>query len=372
MKILVATDAAPPQVNGVVRTYQRLALELERSGVMLSFITPDDFASLPQPFYREIRIALPTPSRMAQLIGEAAPDYVHIATEGPVGWVARSVLRSSRRPFTTSYHTKFPEYAAALFGLPDCIGYGLARRFHAAGSGMMVATRSLAAELARRGFKRILPWSRGVDAELFRPRPARLFGRDGPVFLCVGRVSREKNIEAFLAADLAGVKVVVGDGPQLKQLRPLFPDVIFTGAKYGEELAEIYASADVFVFPSRTDTFGLVLLEAMASGLPVAAFPVTGPIDIVRDGVTGILDENLAVAARMALTLDRRAARAHAETYNWSRVADQFVANIKTACASGAGIAQSALQSGRLPRDRQLSRGRQERASGCIQGESRV
>lgn len=372
MKILVATDAAPPQVNGVVRTYLRLAQELERSGVTLSFIRPDDFVTLPQPFYREIRMALPAPSRMARLIEAAAPDYVHIATEGPVGWVARHVLKSSGWPFTTSYHTKFPEYASALFCLPEHIGYRLARHFHAAGAGMMVATRSLAAELDRRGFKRILPWSRGVDTEVFRPRPVRLFGREKPVFLCVGRVSREKNIEAFLTAYIAGVKVVVGDGPWLKQLRSRFPDVIFTGARYGEELAEIYASADVFVFPSRTDTFGLVLLEAMASGLPVAAFPVTGPIDIVCDGVTGILNENLALAATRALSLDRQSARAHAETHRWSRVADQFVANIKLACANGAGIARCALQSEQPQRDHQQLRGRQERASRCIQGEGRV
>lgn len=372
MRILIATDAAPPQVNGVVRTYRRLAQELARSGIEASFLMPDDFLSIWQPFYRDIRIALPWAARMRKLMDARAPDYVHIATEGPIGWVARHVMLGRGRPFTTSYHTKFPEYASALFGLPDCIGYGLERRFHAAGAGMMVATPSLAAELARRGFRRILPWTRGVDAQMFRPRPVRLFGDRRPVFLFVGRVSREKNIEAFLAADLDGVKVVAGDGPWLEKLRLMFSDAIFTGAKHGEALAEIYASADVFVFPSRTDTFGLVLLEAMASGLPVAAFPVTGPIDVVRDGVTGILDENLAEAAKKALHLDRHATRAHAENYSWSRVADQFVSNIESACASSAEVAQSVHGPGILAHNPRRSQGRMERMSNRLEGEARV
>lgn len=334
MRVLVATDAAPPQVNGVVRTYQRLADELARKSVELVCVTPSDYRSLPLPFYRDIRLALPGFKRTAELVARHAPDFVHIATEGPVGWMVRRLCLIEKRPFTTSYHTKFPEYAAAFLGLPPRLFYAAARRFHGAGEGMMVATPSLAADLAVRGFARILPWSRGVDARLFHPRSVRLFGDGAPVFLYVGRISREKNIEAFLAADLPGRKVVVGEGPHRPVLEARFPDAVFPGPRYGEGLAEVYASADVFVFPSRTDTFGLVLLEAMASGLPVAAYPVTGPIDVVLNGETGVLHDDLALAARSALQLDREAARRHAQSFGWSRVADQFIENLQTAHAA--------------------------------------
>jgi glycosyltransferase involved in cell wall biosynthesis len=331
MRLLIATDAAAPQVNGVVRTYERLACELRRRNIDVRFLTPADYPTLALPLYREIRLALPFRRITRAAMARLQPDVIHIATEGPIGWMVRAECLAHGRPFTTSYHTRLPEYAAAYLGVPLRAGYALARLFHSASSGTMVATPSLAAELDRRGFRALLPWSRGVDVELFKPRSTRIFGSEAPIFLYVGRVSREKNIEAFLDLDLPGRKIVVGDGPHLATLHRRYPAATFTGAKTGEELARHYASADVFVFPSRSDTFGLVLIEAMASGLPIAAFPVTGPIDLVREGRTGFLDHDLARAALRALTLDRSEARSHALGFSWARAADQFLANIELA-----------------------------------------
>ena len=259
----------------------------------MAFLTPADFRTLPCPTYPEIRLAVPGYSYAVERIGCIEPDAIHIATEGPVGRMTWAWCRRRRMPFTTAFHTRFPEYLSSRFGLPQAWTYAGQRRFHNAGAGMMVASRSLAAELERRGFERLMPWTRGVDTELFRPRDVRLFGAGQPVFLYVGRVAVEKNIEAFLRLDLPGRKVVVGSGPMLETLRARYPDVLFTGNQTGEDLAQCYASADVFVFPSLTDTFGIVLLEAMASGLPVAAFPVTGPIDNVDHGSAGCLDADL-------------------------------------------------------------------------------
>jgi glycosyltransferase involved in cell wall biosynthesis len=328
MRILIATDAWHPQVNGVVRTYERLAGEARVQGAELVFLSASEFRSLPCPAYRSIRLAIPSRKRAEELIEAASADFIHVATEGPVGVMARSFCLRSNRPFTTAYHTKFPEYASALLSIPPSWCYAILKRFHNAGAGTMVATPSLAAELRWRGFDRLMPWTRGVDAELYRPRDVRLFGSDRPVFLYVGRVSKEKNIEAFLEADVPGKKVVVGGGPHLPALKTRFPDVTFTGPKCGEDLARAYASADVFVFPSRTDTFGLVLLEAMASGVPVAAYPVTGPIDVVNQGVSGCLDENLGNAARAALRLDRAKVRADAFRFTWTKAAELFLNNI--------------------------------------------
>lgn len=332
MRILVATDAWHPQVNGVVRTYQRLADEVRALGAQITFLTPADFRSFPCPGYRSIRLAFPNRRRARKLIEAARADFIHVATEGPVGLMARSFCLDGGRPFTTSYHTKFPEYASALLSIPPTWCFALMRYFHNAGAGTMVATESLAAELRKKGFKRLLPWTRGVDTELYRPRGERLFGSDGPVFLYVGRVSKEKNIEAFLSADLPGLKAVVGGGPHLPALKRRFPDVIFTGPKAGEDLAAHFASADVFVFPSRTDTFGLVLLEAMASGVPIAAFPVTGPLDIVTPGISGFLDEDLGRAARSALDLDRGRVRECAFRFSWAKTAQLFLDNIGSVC----------------------------------------
>ncbi|HEY7669240.1 MAG TPA: glycosyltransferase family 1 protein [Hyphomicrobium sp.] len=331
MRILIATDAWHPQVNGVVRTYERLTQELKVLGVELSFLAPHEFFSVPCPTYPEIRLAVPGFARVARRFRSLKPDVVHIATEGPIGWMARRYCRARAIPFTTSFHTRFPEYLAQRFSIPVAWTTAILRRFHNAGRGLMAATPSLARELEAQGFERVMPWTRGVDTELFRPRSVRLFG-EAPVFLYVGRIAAEKSIAEFLNLDLPGRKVVVGGGPQLDELKARYPDVIFTGKRTGEALAECYASADVFVFPSRTDTFGMVLLEAMASGLPVAAFPVTGPMDIVVPGVTGVLSEDLRAATIAALQLDRARVRSKAAEFGWEGAARLFLANITQAC----------------------------------------
>jgi glycosyltransferase involved in cell wall biosynthesis len=333
MKILVATDAWFPQVNGVLATYQRLAVELPKMGCDLTFLTPERFDTIAMPGYREIRLAVPNRNIAEAEINAEAPDHIHIATEGPVGWMARNYCLRRGVCFTTSFHTRFPEYGSQHLGVPKGIVYAGLKRFHNAGAGLMVATPSLQRDLAGRGFRNVLPWTRGVDTTLFYPRADRLFGNDGPVFLYVGRVSIEKNVEAFLSADLPGIKVVVGDGPQLATLAERFPRVCFAGRRVGEDLARHFASADVFVFPSRTDTFGLVVLEAMASGIPVAAYPVTGPVDIIEDGISGVLDKDLATAARRALSLDRVQVRRRALDFTWHRTAEVFLDNIRHARA---------------------------------------
>lgn len=330
MRILVATDAWRPQVNGVVRTYERLGDEAIKLGAEIDFVTPGEFYTVPAPTYPEIRLAIPGFRHIRRRFAEVKPDAVHIATEGPVGWMARSHCLARRIPFTTSFHTRFPEYLKPRFGMPESWTYSMMRAFHNAGCGVMVATPSLASELGQRGFDRILPWTRGVDTDLFRPRPVRRFG-DEPVFLTVGRVAVEKNIEAFLDLDLPGRKVVVGDGPQRAELETRYPKVTFTGKMTGDDLAECYASADVFVMPSLTETFGIVQLEAMASGLPVAAFPVTGPVDLVKPGVTGVLSADLAQAARDAMRLDRQVIRETAVDFSWENAARLFLANIESA-----------------------------------------
>jgi glycosyltransferase involved in cell wall biosynthesis len=330
MRILIATDAWHPQVNGVVRTYERLAQEAEKLGFELVFLAPSAFLTLPCPTYPEIRLSLTTPRAIARHFEEAKPDFIHVATEGPIGLMARSYCRQMKRPFTTSYHTRFPEYLAARMPVPERWCYALQRRFHNGAAGTFVATRSLYSELAARGFERLMLWSRGVDTELFRPRQVRLFGEQ-PVFLYVGRIAVEKNIKAFLDLPLPGRKVLVGSGPQAAELQRRYPDALFTGPKQGEELALAYSSADVFVFPSLTDTFGLVLLEALASGVPVAAYPASGPKDVLTDPTAGLLSVDLGQAALAALDLDRTAARAHALRFSWENSARQFVKNVLAA-----------------------------------------
>jgi glycosyltransferase involved in cell wall biosynthesis len=335
MRILIATDAWRPQINGVVRTYEKLKEASPKLGIDVDFLTPARFRTVPCPTYPEIRLALVRQKDAGRAIAAFAPDYIHVATEGPIGLATRGWCLKAGRPFTTSYHTRFPEYVAARFPIPESWGYALERWFHNAGIGVMVATPSLLEELRGKGLKRLLPWSRGVDTEFFHPRPARIFG-DGPVFLYVGRVSVEKNLEAFLALDLPGRKVVVGGGPQREALQRAYPQAIFTGPLTGESLAEAYASADVFVFPSRTDTYGVVLLEALASGVPIAGFPVTGPLDIVSRANVGSLNENLSKAAMQALTVDRQACRDYALSLSWEKCARQFLDNIITANAAAA------------------------------------
>ena len=335
MRILIATDAWRPQVNGVVRTYENLKRELEAAGHDVTILSPLDYATFACPGYPEIRLALARRSVIAQHLKDHVYDHVHIATEGPIGWATRAACLRQHLLFTTSFHTRFAEYIESYTGLPAWISYAFQRRFHRPSIGTFAATPSLKADLARRGFRRLMLWSRGVDTDLFKPPAPRDSPRDGadrePVFLYVGRVSREKNVEAFLRLNLPGRKVIVGDGPLLPTLRLQYPDAIFKGAKTGADLAREYASADVFVFASRTDTFGLVLLEAMASGLAVAAYPVMGPIDVVMPGVTGYLDEDLEAAALACLQLDREQIRVQAMRYDWKRVATIFLANIHQA-----------------------------------------
>ncbi len=331
MRLLIATDACRPQVNGVVQTYERLTEQLLRWGHEVEFIDPNGFRTLPLPTYPEIRLALITPGHARRRIADYRPDHIHIATEGPVGLATRAYCVGKRQPFTTSYHTRFPEYLTTrLPFVPQRWGYAFERWFHNAGAGIMVSTPSLLAELTEKGLKRLMPWTRGVDTELFRPRDVRMFGSDA-VFLYVGRVSIEKNLNAFLDLDLPGKKVIVGGGPRLAMLKADYPDAVFTGPLFGEALAEAFASSDVFVFPSRTDTYGVVLLEALASGVPIAAFPVTGPRDVVVHGKVGHLSDDLREAALQALTMDRTACRDYALGFSWETCARQFIHNVNTA-----------------------------------------
>jgi glycosyltransferase involved in cell wall biosynthesis len=334
MRLLIATDAWHPQINGVVRSLQEMAAHAAQNGAETCFITPQDFASIPMPTYPEIRLSLTLPRMIGRMMERMAPSHVHIATEGPIGFATRRHCRARGIPFTTSYHTRFPEYVAARAPIPEEWTYKLIRRFHGSGLGMMVSTPSLTRELIARGFSRIMPWSRGVDTTLFRPRADRLTLGTGPIFLTVSRLAVEKNIAAFLALDLPGTKVVVGDGPARSDLEARFPDTIFLGALSGEALAQVYASADVFVFPSLTDTFGIVMLEALASGLPIAAYPVTGPRDIVGETGCGVLDWDLRLAALAALSISREACRVAAEGYTWEASARQFFGNIREAHAA--------------------------------------
>jgi glycosyltransferase involved in cell wall biosynthesis len=328
MRILIVTDAWAPQVNGVVRTLETLGGTLREMGHAADFLTPEGFATVPMPTYPEIRLALPAPGQVAARIDAADADAIHIATEGPLGLVARRHCLARGLAFTTSYHTRFPEFVSARLPLPQRWSYAALRRFHNAGAGTLVATPSLAAELADRGFTRLRPWTRGVDTALFHPDHRRDLGLPRPVFLNVGRVAVEKNLPAFLELDLPGSRVVVGDGPELERLRARFPDAHFLGTRRGADLAAVYASADVFVFPSRTDTFGNVILEALASGCPVAAFPVTGPRDILADGEGGVLSDDLRAAALAALALPRSAARSKALRYGWDACARQFLRHL--------------------------------------------
>jgi glycosyltransferase involved in cell wall biosynthesis len=340
VRLLVATDAWHPQVNGVVRSLEHMVAAGHRRAHDPVMLTPLDFSSVPLPGYAEIRLSLVTARGVAARFPALSPTHVHIATEGPIGLATRRVCLAQGRPFTTSYHTRFPEYLAARLPVPERWSYAWLRRFHGAASGTMVSTPSLERDLAGRGFTRLMRWSRGVDTDLFRPRgddalPAALAGLPRPFFLFVGRLAVEKNVEAFLRLDLPGTKLVVGDGPDRARLAGLDPGARFLGTLTGEALARIYSASDVFVFPSLTDTFGIVLLEALASGLPVAAYPVTGPLDVIGGTQAGILDRDLGAAARAALAIPREACRAEALRYTWEASADQFYGNIEAAHAEG-------------------------------------
>ena len=341
MKILVATDAWHPQVNGVVRTLGHVARESRALGAQLEFLCPGEFWTLPMPSYPEIRLALPGPGDVERRLDRARPDAIHIATEGPLGHAVRRVCVRRGLPFTTSLHTRFPDYLAGRLPVPErwtCdVTWAWLRRFHSAGVAVLAATPALGIELTDRGFKNVKLWPRGVDATLFRPRSGELLDLPRPIFLTVGRVAVEKNLEAFLRLDLPGTKLVVGDGPARASLAWQFPDAVFLGNRDGEALAEIYAAADVFVFPSRTDTFGLVLLEALASGVPVASFPAAAPRDVIGDAPVGQLDDDLQRACLGALECSRDDCRDFALSMTWEASARIFLAHVTQAAKSARG-----------------------------------
>ena len=333
MRVLVATDAWHPQVNGVVRTLSSLAQSARRLGVEIEFLTPEGFPSLPLPTYPGLRLALAVPHQVAERIERTSPDAIHIATEGPIGHLVRRYCRSVARPFTTSYTTRFPEYISARAPIPQSLIYAGLRRFHAAANLTMVATQSLLLELTQRGFSNLAIWTRGVDTELFKPERRIELGFERPIFINVGRVAVEKNLEAFLSLDLPGTKLVVGAGPQETELKRQFPRAKFLGLLEPQSVAAHLAAADVFVFPSRTDTFGIVQLEALACGVPIAAFPVTGPKDVVANHPIGVLNEDLRLACLGALRIPRASCRAFAVSRSWENSARQFISHVQNVLA---------------------------------------
>jgi len=351
MRILIATDAWHPQVNGVVRTLTSLARSASALGAEIDFLTPDGFPSVGVPTYPGLRVALPNRREIARRIEAASPDAIHIATEGPIGWAARAYCRRRKLAFTTSYTTRFPEYIAVRSIIPAGVSYAVLRHFHAAAAMTMIATASLRQELSARGFRKLGTWTRGVDTDLFTPDDAAELDLPRPIFMTVGRVAVEKNLEAFLALDLPGSKVVIGGGPQRAVLQRRYPKVRFLGEKTGKDLTSHLAAADVFVFPSLTDTFGVVQLEALACGTPVAAFPVTGPLDVIADHPVGALDTDLRSACIRALGVSRELCRSFALERSWENSARQFIGNL------------SALQPSRSPRP-----ARRVAARGAVRG----
>lgn len=327
--VLIVTDAWHPQINGVVRSIERVSEEMSARGIDVKYLTPLQFKTWPMPSYDEIRLSRTLPKPVYEIIEAAAADAIHLATEGPLGLIARRYCMRRRIPFSTAYHTQFPEYLKARAPVPLRWSYRYMRWFHAPARFCLVGTPHLEKLLESQGFTNVAIWSKGVDTELFSPgkrvTDPDIFPYPRPVFLYVGRVAVEKNIEAFLKLDLPGSKLVVGGGPSLKSLQEAYPAVTFLGPRQGEELAQLFASADVFVFPSRTDTFGLVLLEALSSGTPVAAYPVTGPIDVIGDAPVGILDDDLRAAALKALEVSRAACREYAQRFSWHASTDQFL-----------------------------------------------
>lgn len=327
-RIAIVTDAWHPQINGVVTTLNRTIKDLTDFGYKVKTITPQAFRTVRCPTYPEISLALTRPRTIARELYAFRPNCIHIATEGPLGWLARSICRRQGFTFSTSYHTRFPEYVRMRLPVPLSLSYRVVKAFHNAAGNTMVASKALMRELQFRGFTHTALWSRGVDTDLFKPGRKDLIAGPRPVFMYVGRVAVEKNIEAFLQLDLPGSKYVVGDGPAHNTLSRKYPKVCFTGYKRGQELSDLFAAADVFVFPSLSDTFGVVLLEAMASGVPVAAFPVTGPIDMVVNGVNGYLDNDLRQAAMKALRVSPQSCRDFARQYSWKACSKQFLGNL--------------------------------------------
>jgi glycosyltransferase involved in cell wall biosynthesis len=340
MRLALVTDAWRPQVNGVVRTLETTTAILIGRGVEVCLLTPDMFTTVACPGYASIRLAIAPGRGVARHLGAWRPDAIHIATEGPLGWAARSWCLARGIPFTTSFHTRFADYLAVRTHLPAGCFWPLLRRFHGPAEAIFTATPSLARELRSHGLPQTHRWSRGVDLSLFGAAGRdRWAGLPRPILLHVGRLAAEKNVSAFLSLDLPGTKVVVGDGPAAAALARAHPEALFTGALHGAELAAAYAGADCLVFPSRTDTFGMVMVEALASGVPVAGFPVPGPLDVIgADGCgpggragarIGALDPDLGRAVRVALTADRSACIAEGRRYNWERCTDQFMAGLR-------------------------------------------
>ena len=341
MRVLIATDAWHPQVNGVFRTLTSLQRAARGLGVTVEFLSPEGFRTGPGPTYPGLRLAIPRRNRIARRMAEARPDAIHIATEGPIGHAVRAYCRRHGRPFTTSYTTRFPEYISARAPIPERWIYAALRRFHAAATVTMVATPSLMKELGERGFNNLGMWTRGVDTELFRPDRAIALEFPRPIFICLGRVAVEKNLDAFLSLDLPGTKVVIGKGPMEAELKARYPAVKFLGQLENGTLAGHLAAADVFVFPSRTDTFGIVQLEALASGVPIAAFPVTGPKDVIGAQPVGVLSEDLRAACLGALTISREACRDFALQYSWDNSARQFIGHVRKVAAADVRVANA-------------------------------
>jgi glycosyltransferase involved in cell wall biosynthesis len=330
--LALVSDAWHPQVNGVVRTLDTTRTELEKLGVTVRMITPEHYSTVPMPTYPEIRLAVTWPHRIHRELDEAQPDFVHIATEGPLGMVARRWCKKKNFGYTTSYHTRFPEYVRARMPVPLSWSYRFVRSFHNAGIGCMISNTTLERELSERGFSNLMRWIRGVDTVAFNPDvPPALPDLPRPVFIYVGRVAVEKNISAFLDLDLPGTKLVVGDGPERASLERRYSDAVFVGSKSGRELTAHYTSADVFVFPSLTDTWGLVQMEALACGVPVAAFPAMGPVDVIGHSGTGVIDDDLGRAAREALAIPRDRCREYALGFSWEASARQFLENLHIA-----------------------------------------
>jgi glycosyltransferase involved in cell wall biosynthesis len=352
MKILTVSDAWHPQVNGVVRTIEATNRELAQAGHETQVIGPSDFVTVACPGYSEIRLSLFPYRRLGRRIRAARPDAIHIATEGPLGMAARRYCLSRGLPFTTAYHTRFPQYLKAMYGVPEAWVYRFLRWFHRPAHRLLTPTLHVERELAQWGITNTARWTRGVDLDVFRPvepDSPLVHGLPRPRFLCVGRVSVEKNIEAFLNLDLPGTKIVAGVGPELDLLQRRYPEVRFLGILSRQDLGRLYSSVDVFVFPSRTDTFGLVMLEALACGTPVAAFPVQGPLDVVGGSGVAHLDEDLRTAALGALRIDRAACRRHAEQFSWAAATRQFIDLQAVAPGVSAPAAASGVPAGGAP-----------------------
>lgn len=335
---MIVTDAWEPQVNGVVRTMKNTRAELEAMGHTVDYITPLEFRTMPCPTYPDISLSLMPGRRVRERLDRFDPDALHLSTEGPLGLAARDWAMRRNRPFTTAYHTRFPEYVHARLRIPLSWTYAYLRWFHGPSKAILAPTPVVKADLEKWGFAKVRVWSRGVDHTIFHARNVNRLRTEPPIYLYVGRVAVEKNIEAFLELDLPGSKWIVGTGPALAGIRTKFPQVNYLGVLSQPELAEVYASADVFVFPSKTDTFGLVLLEAMACGLPIAAYPVTGPLDVIGDSKAGVLHENLHTACLAALELKRADAVAHARKFSWRAATEQFLSYLYPR-SRGGGVA---------------------------------